>query len=1230
MWLGLVWALGVNALCGRAQHSVQEVKVTPGTQVGFVLLSPERTGLRFTNEVAEGRHLTNQILLNGSGVAAGDVDGDGWCDIYLCSLDGPNALFRNRGDFTFENITARAGVACEGVDATGAAFADLDGDGDLDLVVNSLGGGTLCFFNDSQGHFASLDRNPRLNGTLGGTSLALGDVDGDGDLDLYVANYRTVTIRDQPNTRFSFRVIDGRPQVTSINGRAITAPDLTNRFQFQIALGEGVGNLSYDENGEPDALFLNDGTGRFTALSFTNGAFLDETGRPLARPPFDWGLSVMFRDLNGDLAPDIYVCNDFRSPDRIWINDGRAHFRALPNRAIRQTCLSAMGVDVADLNRDGWDDILEMDMLSREHRYRLSQRIDIRPEVQPIGGVDHRAQFSRNMLFLNRGDGTFAEIAYLSGLEATEWSWMPMFLDVDLDGYEDILVPNGFERDNMNVDALRELQRLKKAQQLTASEQLALRKRFPRLATPNLAFRNLGNLRFEETSEAWGFHTAAISQGAAFADFDNDGDLDLVVNNFNGNAGLYQNVTSAPRVAVRLKGRPPNTHGIGARIRLLGGPVTQSQEIIAGGRYLSSDDAMRVFACGAATNGMALEVTWRSGRNSRVDDVRPNRIYTVDEAGAAPPLFALPPVPPLPALFRDVSGLLAHQHHEEGFDDFALQPMLPYRLSQLGPGLAWCDVDGDGWDDLVVGCGRGGILAVLRNDGRGSFERPAAAPWAAAAPRDLTGLVACRRAPGPMVLLAGSSSYEDGATNTSVVCELDWARQTLTEPFPGSPASTGPLALADVDGDGDLDLFVGGRVLRGRYPQAAASLLFRAGTNGTWTLDAENSQALAAVGMVSAAVFTDVDDDGAPDLVLACPWDSLRVFRNNHGRLVDATRAWGLDACPGWWNGVTAGDFDGDGRMDLAASNWGQNSPYERFRGGGLDVFFGDTDGNGTQEAIEAYTDPVRKELMPLQPFHLVMNAMPLIGARVGQCESYARATLAEVYGDTLRTLERRRVHWLESTVFLNRGTRFEARVLPVEAQFAPAFGVAAGDLDGDGREDLFLAQNLFAVPPDASRYDAGRGLCLRGDGAGGFTAMPGQASGVEAYGEQRGAALGDFDGDGRLDLAVGQNGAETKLYRNVGARPGLRVRLAGPAGNVDAIGARIRLGTPAAWGPAHELHAGAGYWSQDSAVAVLARPASGAEIEVRWPGGKVTRSEIPGDAREIRVDLAGRVTTLR
>jgi len=1221
----LIWADALQWQTGVGFRSAP-LPVPRAGKTGFTLLPAGLTGIDFTNRLAESHSLTNHILLNGSGVAAGDVDGDGLCDLYFCSLDGPNVLYRNLGNWKFQDITAAAGVACEGQYSTGAAFADVDGDGDLDLLVNSIGGGTRCFLNNGKGRFSEVTAAAGLASHTGSMSMALGDIDGDGDLDLYVANYRTSTMRDTFSMRIKVKQIAGRSVITAVNGRPVTAPDLVGRFTINEA-GAIV------ENGEADVLYTNDGRGHFAPVSFTDGSFLDEEGKPLASPPYDWGLSVMFRDLNGDGAPDIYVCNDLDSVDRIWINSGTGRFQAIRRLAMRKTSLFSMGVDFADLNRDGHDEIFVADMLSRDHQKRHTQENDHKSVVLPIGQIDNRPSYARNTLFLNHGDGDYSEIAYFSGVSASDWSWCPIFLDVDLDGYEDILISTGFERDVQDIDIAGYLEKIRREKDLADLEALNQRKMFPRLDPPNVAFRNKGDMTFEEVGRAWGFDLRGVSQGMALADLDNDGDLDVVINNLNGAAAILRNDSPAPRVAVRLKGRAPNTRGIGAKITLTGGPVPQSQEMICGGRYLSCDDTFRVFAAGNGTNDLSIEVIWRSGTRSVVK-AQPNHLYEIDEAEAQPwhrsgSGNGKPKDQPAP-LFQDVSHLISHSHHENNFDDFARQPLLPKRLSQLGPGVAWCDLDGDGHDDLLVASGQGGELAAFRNDRHGGFNRIVDPPFTGSVARDQTSVLAWAPAHGKTSVLVGSSNYEDGLTNGESVLVYDLERKSVVpDDFGGCQSSTGPLALADLDGNGEWALFVGGRTVPGRYPEAATSKLYRYWA-GHWRLDEKNTRQFEQSGMVSGAVFSDLDGDGYPDLVLVGEWQPVRVFLNRRGTFKEATAELGLASYVGWWNGVTTADLDGDGRLDIVASNWGRNSKYKVHAEQPQRIYYGDFAEDGGVQIVQACFDAALGKLVPWETLDRIEAPLPFVRQRLPSFRAYSAASVAEILGARMKIAKELRANWFDSTVFLNREDHFEPKPLPMEAQLSPAFAVCVADMDGDGKEDIFLSQNFFATDARTGRYDGGRGLWLRGDGKGGFNAIPAKESGLKIYGEQRGAALGDYDGDGRIDLVVAQNGAETKLYKNVGARPGLRVRLSGQPGNPDGIGATLRMITRDTMGPAREVHAGSGYWSQDSAVQVLAMPDQPAQLWVRWPGGKTATAAVPKGAREVRYEMEGSITVLK
>jgi hypothetical protein len=1172
--------------------------------VGFSAVPASNSGIHFTNSISREHTITNQIDLNGSGVALGDVDADGWCDVFLCAIERPSALFRNLGGWRFEEATRGAGLDGFHHRTTGAVFADLDGDADLDLILNTVGGGTHLFLNDGRGHFAPAPNSP-INPGKGGMSLALADVDSDGDLDLYLVNYRTDTIRDHPDMRLQGERVNGRMTVSKVDGRPTTEPDLVGRFELKED-----GQIL--ENGEPDVLLLNDGRGGFTPVSFTGGAFLTADGQPLQKPPYDWGLSVAFRDLNGDRLPDLYVCNDFESPDRIWLNRGKGSFQAAPPTALRHTSIFSMGIDVGDLNRDGYDDLFISDMLMQGHTSRHIRIGEVPPIPHLPGSATDRPQYSFNTVQINRGDGTYAETAWFSGAEASGWTWCPVLLDVDLDGFEDVLFTTGHEFDMMNGDVIERAEAVKQQKKMSPSELRALRTMFDRFNTPKVAFRNAGGLRFEDCSTAWGFADAAVSQGIALADLDNDGDLDIVINNLNDAAGVYRNNAPGPVVAVRLKGRAPNTSGVGARITLHGGAVAaQSQEMVTGAHYLSSDAMERVFAAGSDTQAMRLEVLWRSGGRSVIDDIRANHRYELEE----PSGMGAPSVEPIAVApwFKEVAGF-GPVHKEPFFDDAERQPLLPFRLSQLGPGVAWMDYDDDGWEDLVVGSARGGTPSFFRNNGKGGLEPAPDAVRSKPVARDQAGIVGSAG-----LFIMGASNYEDGTTNGGWVRLYDTRRGIAGDSLLGPTASAGPLAMVDADGDDDLDLFVGGRAVGGHYPRPAQSTLYR-NDGGRLTPAVTWEQ----MGLASGAVFSDLNLDGRPDLVVACEWGPLRVFWNEGNfKFKESTRELGLEPWTGWWHGVTAGDFDGDGRMDLAASNWGRNSRFQPTAERPLKCYYGDLDGDGTVDILEAQPEPQSGEDVPLRGFRAVASTLPWFRDSTGSYEAYAKGTLKSLFGDRLSACSVVQIRTVASMIFLNRGDHFEPVELPPEAQWTAAFGLGVGDFNGDGNEDLFLSQNFFAVPPDGVRQDAGRGLWLQGNGHGAFEPVRSQESGVVLYGEQRGCALSDFDGDGRVDLVVAQNGEATKLFQNLRARPGVRVRLIGGVGNPTAMGASLRARAANGWGPRRELHAGSGYWSQDGAVQVLHASQPIQEIEVRWPGGRQTRHPVASGATELTLQAA-------
>ena len=1203
----------------------RQLSVLGNESNAFRLVDPGVTGVQFTNRLAQERGATNRTLYNGSGVATGDIDGDGLVDLVFAGIENQVVLFKNLGGWNFSNITFSSGVRTTNLNCRGVNLADIDGDNALDLLVTANHVGVLCWRGDGKGKFIEMTREAGTYFPFGSLTTALADIDGNGSLDLYVANNRSEDIRDQ-----------GEVKLSLVGGKRTVPAALRNRlvlFEDQVL-----------EYGEPDVLLLNDGRGRFRQAVWSN-TFRDEAGKPLPGAPLDWGLSAAFRDLNGDRAPDLYVCNDFWTPDRIWLNEGNGNFRAAPPLAFRQTSASSMGVDTADLNFDGSPEVFVLDMLSRSAAARKRQMEAQRSFPNLPGVFTDRPQSLRNTLFLSRRDGTYAEIANLAGLAASEWAWQPIFLDADLDGHPDLLITSGHVQDVQDRDAnLLIRARGRNYQSITnrderrrafIADMVANSLLYPPLKTPIVAFRNRGDLSFEDVTDKWGTALPGVHHGIATGDFDGDGDLDFAVNNLSAAATLYRNDFSKARVAVRLQGKKPNSQAIGAKVMLRGGAVPEQwQEITSGGRYLSGCDPLVVFGAGTSKTNMSLEITWRDGTRRIVSNVEANRYYEINQDSSLDLKQEQPSGVTKQPQFSDVSPRLGHIHHEALFDDFARQPLLPHRLSQQGPGVSWIDLDRDGWDDLVIGTGAGGSLGVYRNDQKGGFSRWTNAPFDQAFSRDTTTAINLPTHQSKSSVLVGLSSYEDARTNAALI-RFDIEMRGLTAVLPDFSSSIGPLSAADFDGDHDLDLFAGARVIPGQWPRSGASHLIEKHF-GKWNLrplpgvtNATNATELP----VSASLWTDLNSDGFPELVLAGEFGPVRIFKNNRGSLEPSEwtvlptngHSVPLEQITGWWTSLSAGDFDGDGQMDLVAGNWGINSEYKASQARPLKFYAGAFPGSPYFGTVETTFDTGLNTYVPTRPLDDFYSDLPFLVGKFSTFRAYSESSIDAVLGEHKQLASEYAANTLESVVLLNRKSHFELRPLPIEAQVAPIFGTVVADFDLDGNEDLFVAQNFFAMRLGIPRLDAGRGLLLRGDGRGAFSPLTGEESGIMVYGEQRGAAAADFDGDGRPDLAVTQNGAETKLFRNNTSRRGLRVRITGAPENLDGIGCILRLKQGNRYGPARELHAGSGYWSQNSAVTVLALPGertAPVDLQVQWPGGRVRLIRIPEDAQEYDVSL--------
>lgn len=1034
------------------------------------------TGIKFRNPLQFTETfnvLTYGNFYYGGGVSIGDINKDGLSDIYFTGNMVGSRLYLNQGDFKFKEIAKQAGVFAEGLWNTGTTMADVNGDGLLDIYVcrsaasNPEKRKNLLFVNNGDLTFTEKGSEFGVDDSGYTTQGAFFDYDNDGDLDLYILNHSVLEYS--------------------------TLGKMT-RYHKKLK------NEAYS-----DKLLRND-NGRFVNVTDDSGLISNILG---------FGLGIALSDINNDGFIDIYVSNDFNEQDYLYLNNGDGTFKEGLENYIGHTPLYSMGSDIADINNDGFTDIMALDMLPEgNHRIKMTSGPDNYEKLNHLKQNGFYNQTMRNMLQLNRGGDYFSEIGQFSGVSNTDWSWASLFTDLDNDGYKDLFITNGYKKDYTNMDFLNYIvqEKINERKNNVKIKLTELIDKMPSILEENYTYKNNGDLTFTKMNVDWGIDQKTFSNAAAYADLNNDGQMDLIVTNLENQAFIYRNnskkFSQNNYLKIALEGMGKNSMGIGAKVKVKAGGMTQTQEMFNTRGYQSSVDFNLNFGIGKSKTIDQVEVIWPNQKKQIITTVQPNQKLTLFQKDAT--LDVEGNKVAKNQIFQEVKKI-DFTHKENNYNDFKREIMLPHMLSTLGPKLAVGDVNGDGLEDAFIGGAKGVVGGIFLQTRSGGFVQSSKINLKSdAASEDMGALFFDADGDKDMDLYVVSGGNEFDKTDPALKDRLYINRGKgnfvkSKNNLPDFISSGSVVKATDYDQDGDQDLFVGARVLPNEYPYAPNSYLLENNGKGIFKdVTEKKAMGLKNIGMVSDALWTDFNGDTLPDLMLVGEWMPITLFVNQNGNFKNISEEVGFKNSEGWWNALAQADFDQDGDMDYVAGNFGLNSQLKTSVDYPIGIYAKDYDNNGSVDPILSCYDEGKN--YPVFSKDDIQQQLTILKNRFVKYKEYAGLTMDQVF--TPEELKGSKVLYaknFETSFIENLGNgQFKVSALPKATQFSPIYGLTTGDFNQDGHLDIVMGGNFTASRVKFGHYDAIKGICLLGDGKGQFKHINASDSGLMVSGEVR------------------------------------------------------------------------------------------------------------------------------